>query len=271
MPRSKNPNRKLTKTEQAALAARDARAAARAKKAKALAAAAATSGRSRKAVKATEPSDWEQAVRAAGSISVGYDAAKGSPLPSGTYDIDVACGAVIPITSVTISHNGKTYTFSGPTALDDALCFEEMAAAAQTPSVVQAVTYETSGDPESLAARIKNVIGEVDALARESDESATDWGWTAKYTSPGEPCLNPGRRVGDAVKHPSHYNAHPSGVEAIDILQAFNFNLGSALKYIWRAGLKDGTKIQDLRKAREYIDFEIARIEKFEMSSSETV
>ena len=38
-----------------------------------------------------------------------------------------------------------------------------------------------------------------------------------------------------------------------------NFCVGNAIKYLWRAGLK-GEQIEDLRKARWYIDREIARI-----------
>jgi hypothetical protein len=49
-------------------------------------------------------------------------------------------------------------------------------------------------------------------------------------------------------------------VECIDIVEHFNFNLGNAIKYIWRAGLK-GEAIEDLRKAIWYIDREIQRIE----------
>lgn len=45
----------------------------------------------------------------------------------------------------------------------------------------------------------------------------------------------------DDAKHPSHYNKHPSGVECITIVQHFNFCLGSAMKYIWRAGLKNSS------------------------------
>lgn len=66
------------------------------------------------------------------------------------------------------------------------------------------------------------------------------------------------------VEHPNHYNAHPSGVECITIAQEFNFNLGNALKYIWRAGLK-GNEIEDLEKARLYLDFEIERLRRREI------
>lgn len=60
------------------------------------------------------------------------------------------------------------------------------------------------------------------------------------------------------VDHPSHYNAHPSGVEAIDIVEHFPFNVGNAMKYLWRAGLKEGTDdLTDLQKAAWYIAREI--------------
>ncbi len=66
------------------------------------------------------------------------------------------------------------------------------------------------------------------------------------------------------VKHPHHYTGHPSGVECISITQHMNFNIGNAIKYLWRVGLKSDDKIKDLEKARQYIDFEITRIKQFE-------
>jgi hypothetical protein len=63
----------------------------------------------------------------------------------------------------------------------------------------------------------------------------------------------------DLVKHPLHYNSHPSGVECITIAQEFNFNLGNVIKYVWRAGLKENS-VGALLKAREYINFEIERL-----------
>ena len=63
----------------------------------------------------------------------------------------------------------------------------------------------------------------------------------------------------DAI-NPPHYQDHPSGVECIQITEHMNFCLGNAVKYIWRAGLKNDA-IEDLRKARWYIDREIARID----------
>ncbi len=64
----------------------------------------------------------------------------------------------------------------------------------------------------------------------------------------------------EAVNHPDHYNAHPSGVECIDIVEHMGFNLGNAIKYIWRADLKDSA-IEDLRKALFYITREVDRRE----------
>lgn len=64
------------------------------------------------------------------------------------------------------------------------------------------------------------------------------------------------------VEHPDYYNKHPSGVECIDIVRHFNFNLGNVIKYVWRAGLKDDNKAtQDLKKALFYLQDEINRIE----------
>lgn len=64
----------------------------------------------------------------------------------------------------------------------------------------------------------------------------------------------------DAVNHPKHYTNHPSGVECIQITRHMGFNLGNAIKYIWRADLKNG--LEDLKKAEWYIKDEIAKREK---------
>jgi len=58
--------------------------------------------------------------------------------------------------------------------------------------------------------------------------------------------------------NPNHYKEHPSGVECIDVVEHFNFNLGNAIKYLWRAGLKDDAET-DLLKAEWYIQREIKR------------
>lgn len=63
----------------------------------------------------------------------------------------------------------------------------------------------------------------------------------------------------EQVNHPKHYTSHPSGVECIEITEHMSFNLGNAIKYIWRASIK-GKEIEDLRKAKWYVDREIQRL-----------
>lgn len=66
-------------------------------------------------------------------------------------------------------------------------------------------------------------------------------------------------RLTSLVERPSHYTGHPSGVECIQITEHMNFCRGNAIKYVWRAGEK-GNEIEDLMKARWYIDREISRL-----------
>jgi hypothetical protein len=61
------------------------------------------------------------------------------------------------------------------------------------------------------------------------------------------------------VDHPTHYTSHPSGIECIDVIETMPFNVGNAIKYLWRAGLK-GDARTDYRKAIWYIKREIARL-----------
>ena len=62
----------------------------------------------------------------------------------------------------------------------------------------------------------------------------------------------------DPVNHPKHYTSHPSGVECIQITRHMGFNLGNAMKYIWRANLKYNA-IEDLEKAVFYLKDEIEK------------
>lgn len=80
----------------------------------------------------------------------------------------------------------------------------------------------------------------------------------------------------DNVNHPKHYTSDPSGIECIDITRHRNFNIGNAIKYLWRAGLKFGmeitpkktaiikngkdNEIEDLNKAVWYLVDEIHRL-----------
>lgn len=64
----------------------------------------------------------------------------------------------------------------------------------------------------------------------------------------------------DIVDHPPHYTSHPSGVEAITVCEHMSFNIGCAVKYCWRQGLKQDA-ITDLKKAIWYLQREVARLE----------
>lgn len=56
---------------------------------------------------------------------------------------------------------------------------------------------------------------------------------------------------------PDHYKYHPSGIECIEITRHMNFCLGNAVKYIWRSGRKHADPRTDLRKAIQYLEWEI--------------
>lgn len=60
----------------------------------------------------------------------------------------------------------------------------------------------------------------------------------------------------DVIHKPEHYNVHPSGIEPISITKYETFFRGNILKYVLRAPYK-GSELEDLEKAREYLDREI--------------
>lgn len=67
----------------------------------------------------------------------------------------------------------------------------------------------------------------------------------------------------ESVNHPSHYGGADNPYEAIKVVEAWdlNFCLGNVVKYISRAG-KKGDALEDLKKARWYLDREITNLEK---------
>jgi uncharacterized protein DUF3310 len=68
----------------------------------------------------------------------------------------------------------------------------------------------------------------------------------------------------EKVNNPAHYGGADNPYEAIKVIDAWGlgFCLGNTVKYISRAGRKGGEAVlDDLRKARWYLDHEIARIE----------
>lgn len=71
----------------------------------------------------------------------------------------------------------------------------------------------------------------------------------------------------DQINHPKHYTSDPSGIECIDITRHRNFNIGNAIKYLWRVGLKEDKdrklidkQVEDLNKAVWYLVDEIHRL-----------
>jgi hypothetical protein len=106
-------------------------------------------------------------------------------------------------------------------------------------------------DHESWRDRVARVKREADARADAEWRAAEKKHQSALKEKP----------VPDPVNHPTHYTAHPSGVECIQVTKHMGFCLGNAVKYIWRADLK-ANALEDLRKARWYLDREIERREK---------
>ena len=72
--------------------------------------------------------------------------------------------------------------------------------------------------------------------------------------------------MAEQVKHPTYYNtnsliaAGQNPVEVWNFVKAHNidFDLGNVIKYVVRAGKKDGSEIEDLKKAQQYLEHHIA-------------
>lgn len=94
--------------------------------------------------------------------------------------------------------------------------------------------------------------------------------WDSGFEIELAPFFNPkpANKPEDAVNHPNHYTA--STLETIDAIEAMvgqagwspatGFRLGNVLKYLWRHAQKGG--LESLKKARWYLDREIAAVEK---------
>lgn len=68
--------------------------------------------------------------------------------------------------------------------------------------------------------------------------------------------------MADAVNHPDHYGGADDPYEAIKVVEAWGlcFHLGNVVKYVSRAG-KKGDELEDLKKARWYLDRKISMLE----------
>lgn len=66
--------------------------------------------------------------------------------------------------------------------------------------------------------------------------------------------------MADNVNHPAHYQGFSNGAEVIDITENLTFNLGNVVKYVARAGRKTDDPLEDLKKAKFYLEREIERL-----------
>lgn len=88
-----------------------------------------------------------------------------------------------------------------------------------------------------------------------NDELSAATGTVIHHEEGGELFIHLAPKV-DMVSHPPHYTGHPSGIECITVTRHMGFNLGNAIKYLWRADLKNDA-IEDMKKAIWYIQDEI--------------
>lgn len=82
-----------------------------------------------------------------------------------------------------------------------------------------------------------------------------DWEKVEEPSPENDYCITY-ERIEDRVNHPPHYTQHP--IECIDVSENLNFNLGNALKYVWRHTEKGNSK-EDLAKAEWYLRREVIR------------
>lgn len=71
----------------------------------------------------------------------------------------------------------------------------------------------------------------------------------------------------ESVEHPTHYN---KGIETIDYIESWemNFNRGNIIKYVTRSPYK-GKELEDLKKARFYLEREIKKLEAYENGTND--
>jgi len=74
------------------------------------------------------------------------------------------------------------------------------------------------------------------------------------------------------VNHPSWYTAHPSGLEAIELIEHLPLNLGNAVKYLWRCGLKSTeTPLREFKSALWYTERELNRMDLYELHEDPSI
>jgi hypothetical protein len=112
----------------------------------------------------------------------------------------------------------------------------------------------------------------IDHTGRFQVERSGEWrGWCSSnelFFDTSASIVTPGNKLEDTVNHPNHYTA--GTLETIDAIEAMvgqagwspatGYRLGNVLKYLWRHAHKGG--LESLKKARWYLDREIAAAEK---------
>jgi hypothetical protein len=119
--------------------------------------------------------------------------------------------------------------------------------------VEEVMRFKTLEHARYVLTRLAEMLGPL-AVYNESADTIT----VPPTPTPDTPDAERGRTPVDPI-HPAHYKSHPSGVECIDIIEHWSFNLGTVMKYVWRAGQK-GPTLEDLRKAQWYLSREIERL-----------
>ncbi len=109
-------------------------------------------------------------------------------------------------------------------------------------------TGEMFGAPRLRRRTIHRLSSEGDAPLPQNDTAVSHKG-TDSAEALAEDSINP-----------SHYRRHPSGIECIEVTRHMNFNMGNAIKYIWRY-MDKGDPIEQLKKAQWYLDDEIRRLQ----------
>jgi hypothetical protein len=136
-------------------------------------------------------------------------------------------------------------------------CGEEWWEAHECEGTRRAAAEEAAAREEAERnARIEESLAHLEIVMQEYNQPVCDsQGIWDNFASWGD---NPDKD--DPVSHPKHYTSHPSGVECIDITKHYNFQVGNAMKYLWRQGLKNDPgldpvekQIQDCEKAIWYI------------------
>ena len=130
---------------------------------------------------------------------------------------------------------GKTYTLTGdePRYCTDGVTLSNLHGAEYFPAEVTVSEIDDEGDVW-FEDKINEYVYVVDSSANTESEM---------------------------VNHPPHYNGHPKGIEAIDVIEDNPFmNLGNAMKYLWRVSWgSKGHDDEDMAKAIWYVERERSR------------